>query len=146
MTKDDITRMAREAGLRSAVLLHMYGKEDALCDSEIEELRQLERFAALVIKPWADQLEVERKRFQELNDVAALGMQHARAAERERIIAQNAPEIEKINAHIKTLEKALEDEREAIAQSLDKQAELAADEIDRQWAQEMAAAVRARGN
>ncbi len=37
------------------------------------------------------------------------------------------------------------DEREAIAQSLDKQADLAADEIDRQWAQEMAAAIRARG-
>lgn len=37
-------------------------------------------------------------------------------------------------------------EREAIAQSLDKQADLAADEIDRQWAQEMAAAVRARSN
>lgn len=38
------------------------------------------------------------------------------------------------------------DEREVIAQSLDKQADLACDEIDRQWAQEMAAAVRARGN
>ena len=38
------------------------------------------------------------------------------------------------------------DEREAIAQSLDKQADLACDEIDRQWAQEMAAAVRARSN
>lgn len=37
-------------------------------------------------------------------------------------------------------------EREAIAQSLDKQADLACDDIDRQWAQEMAAAVRARGN
>ena len=36
-------------------------------------------------------------------------------------------------------------EREAIAQSLDKQADLAPDEIDRQWAQEMAAAIRARG-
>ena len=36
------------------------------------------------------------------------------------------------------------DEREAIAQSLDKQADLAPDEIDRQWAQEMAAAIRAR--
>jgi hypothetical protein len=44
----DIIRMAREAGLRSAVLLHMWGKEDALCDSEIEELRQIERFAELV--------------------------------------------------------------------------------------------------
>lgn len=37
-------------------------------------------------------------------------------------------------------------EREVIAQSLDKQADLACDDIDRQWAQEMAAAVRARGN
>jgi hypothetical protein len=36
-------------------------------------------------------------------------------------------------------------ERELIAQSMDKQADLAADEIDRQWAQEMAAAIRARG-
>ncbi len=36
-------------------------------------------------------------------------------------------------------------EREAIDQSLDKQADLACDDIDRQWAQEMAAAVRARG-
>ena len=43
-----LIEMAREAGLRSAVLLHMYGKESALCDSEIEELRQLERFAELV--------------------------------------------------------------------------------------------------
>jgi len=37
-------------------------------------------------------------------------------------------------------------ERELMAQSMDKQAELAADDIDRQWAQEMAAAIRARGN
>ena len=37
-------------------------------------------------------------------------------------------------------------EREAIAKSLDKQADLTCDEFDRQWAQEMAAAVRARGN
>jgi hypothetical protein len=39
----------------------------------------------------------------------------------------------------------VEAEREVIAQSLDKQADLAPDEIDRRWAQEMAAAVRARG-
>jgi hypothetical protein len=44
MTRDDIIRMAREAGLRSAVILHLYGgKEGALCDSEIEELAQIER-------------------------------------------------------------------------------------------------------
>jgi hypothetical protein len=43
--KEDIIRMAREAGLRSAVILHLYGgKEGALCDSEIEELAQIERF------------------------------------------------------------------------------------------------------
>lgn len=38
------------------------------------------------------------------------------------------------------------DEREACAQSLDKQADLACDAFDRKWAQEMAAAVRARWN
>ena len=44
------------------------------------------------------------------------------------------------------IECEIEAEREAIARSLDKQADLACDDIDRQWAQEMAAAVRARGN
>lgn len=43
--KEEILKMAREAGLRSAVILHLYGgKEGALCDSEIEELAQIERF------------------------------------------------------------------------------------------------------
>ena len=37
-------------------------------------------------------------------------------------------------------------EREMIARSMDKQADLAPDEIDRQWAQEMAAVIRARSN
>ena len=41
---------------------------------------------------------------------------------------------------------AVRAEREAIAQSLDKQADLAADDIDRQWAMEMAKAVRSRSN
>lgn len=36
-------------------------------------------------------------------------------AERERIIAANAPEIERVNAHIKTLEDAVKAEREACA-------------------------------
>ena len=48
MTREDIIRMAREAGLRSAVLLHIYGGEGALLDSELNELRNIERFAALV--------------------------------------------------------------------------------------------------
>ena len=42
-------RLAREAGLHSAVLLRIYDdKEAALCDSEIAELRKIERFATLV--------------------------------------------------------------------------------------------------
>jgi hypothetical protein len=87
MNRDDIIRMAREAGMHSAVLLHIYeGKEAALTDSEQDELRRLARFAALVA-----------------------------AAERERIIAANAPEIERINAHIKELEQARLEEREACA-------------------------------
>ena len=49
MNREDIIRMAREAGLHSAVLLHIYeGKEAALTDSEQDELRMLERFAHLV--------------------------------------------------------------------------------------------------
>ena len=44
------------------------------------------------------------------------------------------------------IDERVRNEREAIAKSLDKQADLACDEIDRKWAQEMAAAVRARGN
>lgn len=49
MTLDDILRMAREVGLHSAVLLHIYdGREGALTDQELAELQRLERFAALV--------------------------------------------------------------------------------------------------
>ena len=78
---DDIIRMAREAGLYT--ILNEHAHEYGNGYFENTPYPELERFAELVIKPWADQLEVERKRFQELNDVAALGMQHARAAERE---------------------------------------------------------------
>ena len=77
MDREDIIRMAREAGLP---YIYQTG--------EVANLRLVERFAALV--------------------TAA--------------------------------------EREAIAKSLDKQADLACDEIDRKWAQEMATSVRARGN
>ena len=58
-------------------------------EDEIDEF-QLERFAELV-----------------------------RADERERIKAANAPEIEKINAHIKALEDAVFSEREACAKLVD---------------------------
>jgi len=54
MTRDDIIRMAREAGLHSAVLLHIYdGREAALTDSERDELRKLERFFKLAYEAGA---------------------------------------------------------------------------------------------
>ena len=56
--------------------------------------------------------------------------------------AEMLDEQQRLRAELK---QAVEAEREAIAQSLDKQADLAADDIDRQWAKEMAEAVRARG-
>jgi hypothetical protein len=62
MNKDDIVRMAREAGVYTA-------------HTELTLMAGLERFAALVA-----------------------------AHERERIIAANAPEIEKVNEYIKALE------------------------------------------
>ncbi len=86
MTRDDIIRMAQKAGL-----YHFYDSEghctgitDARLVTEDKErnddrlVEMLAPFAALVA-----------------------------AAERERIIAENAPVIEKINAHIKALEDAL---------------------------------------
>lgn len=62
MTREDIIRMAQEAG---------WDMDDTVDGFSV----RLERFAALVI-----------------------------AAERERIIAANAPEIERCNAYIKALE------------------------------------------
>ena len=67
MNRDDIIRMAREAG----------------CVDPMVFFGAYERFANLVA-----------------------------AAERERIITQNAPEIEKINEHIKALEEAVAAERD----------------------------------
>jgi len=60
-----------------------------------------------------------------------------RADERERIKAANAPEIERINVHLKSLEDAVLDEREACAKL--------ADEIDPVW-ESLSFAIRARGN
>jgi len=52
--------------------------------------------------------------------VFAQTVAHAAAAEeRERIKAANAPEIERINAYIKSLEDAVRDEREACAKMFD---------------------------
>jgi hypothetical protein len=61
--------------------------------------------------------------------------------ERERIIAKNAPEIEKINAYIKALEEAVAAEREACAKVCDE-----AHELMNSSFQGAAAAIRARSN
>ena len=45
MNREDIIAMAREAGVRAAKLLHEFGTEGALCDSEIQDLKAAERLA-----------------------------------------------------------------------------------------------------
>ena len=88
MTKDDIIKLAREAGWSGLYTTYNAptGKADWKMVNESlivpVTMEQIERFAALVA-----------------------------AAERERIIAKNVPEIEKINTHIKALEEALLAER-----------------------------------
>lgn len=57
------------------------------------------------------------------------------------VVLRNGPTFETIAG---LCNMAVEAEREMIVRSMDKQADLAPDEIDRQWAQEMAAAIRAR--
>ena len=89
MTRDDIIRMAQEAGL-----YHFYDSEGH-CDGITD--------ARLVTE---DKERDDDRLVEMLAPFAAL----VAAAQRERIIAENAPVIEKINAHIK----ALEDELAAI--------------------------------
>jgi hypothetical protein len=72
--------------------------------------------------------------YDELERFFRLAYKAGAAAERERIIAANAPEIERINAHIKELEQARQEEREACARV-----------CDTRWsAAECAEAIRAR--
>jgi len=78
MDKEDIIRMAREAGC--------IPRRHPAYDNDVQVFATpdvLERFYQLAV-----------------------------AAERERIIAANAPEIEKVNAHIKALVKTIEDSKE----------------------------------
>ena len=45
-----IKQLALQSKLRPALLLHHWGKIDALTDSEQEELEQLEKFAQLIVQ------------------------------------------------------------------------------------------------
>ena len=105
MNKEDIIRMAREAGL-----YHFYDSESHCTGITDARLVTEDK------ERWDDRL-VEM-----LAPFAALVV----AAERERIIAQNAPEIEKINEHIKALEEAAAAERENCAQVCDEMEKRAA--------------------
>ena len=49
-----IKQLAIEAKIRPALLLQMFGKIDALCDSELEELANVEKFAELIVKECID--------------------------------------------------------------------------------------------
>ena len=63
-----------------------------------------------------------------------------RSDERERIKAANAPEIERINAHLKSIEDAVKAEREACAKFFE-------NHWREEWTDEqIAEAIRARGN
>ena len=64
-----------------------------------------------------------------------------RADERERIKVANAPEIDRINTHIKNLEDAVKNEREACAKVADN-----AKEYNRHISKEIAEGIRARKN
>jgi hypothetical protein len=105
MNRDDIIKMAREAGFNWP----------EIHTTTVEE--RLERFAALV-----------------------------RADERERIIAQNAPVIEKINEHIKALEEAVAAEREQCAKVCEGGHFLHDEAADARFGKACAAAIRARSN
>jgi hypothetical protein len=54
--------MAREAGLRSAVLLAHFKSWDALCDSEQEEFDRLVSFEALVRADERERIKEENQR------------------------------------------------------------------------------------
>jgi hypothetical protein len=105
MTREDIIRMAREAGGYLAEL----PKRDAWL---FIEDKYLERFAAIVA-----------------------------STERERIKQANAPEIERINAHIKKLEDAVLAEREACSSIASDYAQ----RLNSMTAVNIADAIRARG-
>jgi hypothetical protein len=52
-----IKELALEARLGPSLLLHHYGKVDALTDTEQEELEQIEKFAELIVKECIDKIQ-----------------------------------------------------------------------------------------
>jgi hypothetical protein len=137
MTREDILKLARVVGLRSAVLLHIYdGREGALTDQELAELQRLERFFRLAYESGA-------------------------SAEREKVAAWmrsmgyatgHGDTIEDLLDHFGTqLAERLLMEREACAKVCDAAAKKIDDEGEGptgyiSWVYDCATAIRARGN
>jgi hypothetical protein len=68
--------IAREAGIRTAKLLHIYGyNKKALCHSELKELQKIERFADLVRADernlWPAEMEAMERQVNILTDALA---------------------------------------------------------------------------
>lgn len=103
MTREDIIAMARKSGFLIDGV-----QEFVFAPSSFHFTDELTAFAALVAA-------AERKRFAWTQEHWTEYERNIAAAERERIITANAPEIEKVNAHIKALEDAVAAEREACA-------------------------------
>ena len=119
MNQEDIFRMVREAGGELAELELMHAIVFSADDRQWNS-QELERFVELVARH-----------------------------ERERIIALNAPVIDRVNTHIKELEAAVAAEREACAKLADEQlmntSALMSMPAKSSAAWNIAAAIRARG-
>ena len=141
--REQVIRMAREAGL-----YHFYDSEghcDGITDARLvtedkerdddRMIEMLAPFAALAAKRAVSNIDpASSMSYQE-------GYAAGAAAERERIIAQNAPEIEKINEHIKALEEAVAAEREECAKVCEEHWHIDGEHT----AYEFARVIRARG-
>lgn len=76
MTREEIIKLARGAGVLSAKLLHEFGA-DALCDSEIKDLQAVERLAQAAYAAGAT---AEREACLEIADQCADADMHASMA------------------------------------------------------------------
>lgn len=121
MNIEDIIRMAVAAG---------FPERRAFSDLS-DVYPRLERFASLVAAAERNKLAAWMIQF---------GFATGHGDTMEQLVDALGSEI------VDRIECEIDTEREMIARSMDKQADLAPDEIDRQWAQEMAAAIRARSN
>lgn len=136
MKYEDLLRMARAANVPASWELNWYDP-------------YLDRFADIVAAETLSN--IDPSRFMSYQE----GFEAGAAAERERIIAANAKEIKKVNAHLQALEDAVAAEREACAQVCEELLERPSG-YQGQWegygkfktqmtGQECAEAIRARG-